>query len=645
MRPRSTRSLPSLPSLPFLTLVTAALLAVPGAAWAQCPTAVWTDEFEGSAVDTSKWSFQTGDGCAEGICGWGNNELQYYQAENATVSGGTLKIEARRERVQSKAYTSARMRTIHQGDWTFGRMEARIKLTVGQGIWPAFWMLPTDEVYGGWPQSGEIDIMENIGSEPSTVHGTIHFGDPWPDNQSTGASYRLPNGERFTDAYHEFAIEKEAGVIRWMVDDVLYSTKTPADTDPHIWPFDERFHFILNVAVGGNWPGSPDETTVFPQILEVDWVRVHDGSFPHLAGKRRVAHQESGVVYSVGNAFSGSSFTWSVPAGATIVSGQGTGSITVDWGTDGGNVTVDIASDCGADQIAMPVVVDPAYSFAFTFENFDDPASLTFQSSTGTLTEVANPDPSGVNTSASSGEYARNSAEQYDVLFYGVAAIADGSDYVAERSRFSMDVHTAAPVDTEILVQLEDSSQATATNYPTGRHSRYHAFTSVQNAWERLTFVPVDQPDPSTPDTAIDTLVVLFAPNGFTGDVFTFDNFDSYTTADGGGGGGGGTPTTMHVASVVVGTASAGQGTKRGTATVTIEDDLGNRVGSATVTGTFTGSYSETRSGATAADGTVTLETTATQKGGVSFTFCVDSVTHGTLAYDPAANAVTCASL
>jgi beta-glucanase (GH16 family) len=717
-----------------LLLLTSLLVAWPSAAGAQqCPTQVWADEFDGTAVDTSKWSFQIGDGCSESICGWGNNEEQSYQADNATVSGGTLKIEAREERIRNKRYTSARLRTLDNGDWTFGRFEARIKMTVGQGIWPAFWMLSTDEIYGGWPQSGEIDIMENIGSEPSTVLGTIHYGDPSPNNQSSGGSYSLAGGERFTDAFHEFAIEREAGLIRWMVDGVLYSTKTPADIGPFLWPFDERFHFILNVAVGGNLPGSPDQTTVFPQVLEVDYVRVLDGNLPHLAGDRRVDHMETGVAYSVGNAFSGSSFVWMVPAGATIVAGQGTSSITVDWGTTGGEVIVDLASGCGNEQYAMPVTVDPPYSYDFTFENFDDPASVTFQSSTGTLLEIANPDPSGVNTSTLSGEYTRNAAEQFDTLFYDVTVIADASQYVSEQKRFSMDVYTAAAPGTEILIQLEDSALASPTNYPDGRHSRYHAFTSAQNEWERLAFTLVDTPDPGAPDSGIDDIVILFATNSSSGDVFTFDNFDSYTTGAGGnppaapsdlgattvsssqidlawsdasndetgfkieratGGSGfseidtvsadvntysdsglaasttydyqvraynahgnsaysnsdgattsgGGTPTTMHVASIVVDTQNAGQGNKRGTATVTIEDDLEGAVGSANVTGTFTGDYAETHMSTTAGGGTAALVTNATKKGNVSFTFCVDDVTHATLAYEPASNAQNCAS-
>ena len=149
-------------------------LALPSVV-AQCPQIIWQDEFDGSELDLSKWNVQLGDGCDIQLCGWGNNESQYYQAENTAVGNGTLKIVAKREQVGNKSYTSGRINTKGKADFTFGRFEARMKLPIGQGLWPAFWMLSTDEPYGSWPQSGELDIMELIGSEPSTTHGTIHF--------------------------------------------------------------------------------------------------------------------------------------------------------------------------------------------------------------------------------------------------------------------------------------------------------------------------------------------------------------------------------------------------------------------------------------------------------------------------------------
>jgi len=471
---------------------------------AQCLQLVWADEFDGNSLDLTKWEPMIGDGCDYGICGWGNNELQYYKAENATVANGLLTITAKKERVRNKKYTSARLRTLNMGDWTYGRFEGRIRLPYGQGIWPAFWMLPTDEVYGGWPQSGEIDIMELVGHQPATVHGTIHYGDPYPGNQSQGGSYTLHSGI-FNDDFHEFAIEWEPGVIRWYVDDYLYLTKTASDVSPYNWPFDQNFHFLLNVAVGGNWPGSPDNTTVFPQKMEVDYVRVYAGTAPYISGKRIVAHQATGEAYTVGNAVSGTTFNWSVPAGATIASGQGTSSITVNWGTTGGEVTVDISSSCGSEQLKVNVVVEPPYIKDDYFINFDDPDKVTLVTATGTYSpDVSNPDASGINPSALSAQYVRNGAEQYDVLMYSVSTIADASEYVSKQKKFFVDVYTDAPPGTLILLQLESSATATASNYPTGRHSRYEAFTSVQNQWERLEFRLLDQPDPSTPDTDVD---------------------------------------------------------------------------------------------------------------------------------------------
>ncbi len=239
-------------------------------------TLVWQDEFDGPGLDLTKWSVQSGDGCDLGICGWGNNELQWYQSENAVTANGILTITARREAVGGKPYTSARLRTSGKGDWTYARVEARARLPQGQGMWPALWMLPTDNVYGGWAASGEIDIMELLGHEPATVHGTLHYGGAWPNNVSSGESFTLPFGT-FADDFHVFSLEWEEGVIRWFVDGALYQTQTHWSTSGFSFPapFDRRFHLLLNLAVGGNWPGDPDATTEFPQHFEIDWVRVY----------------------------------------------------------------------------------------------------------------------------------------------------------------------------------------------------------------------------------------------------------------------------------------------------------------------------------------------------------------------------------
>jgi beta-glucanase (GH16 family) len=227
-------------------------------------TLVWHDEFNGTAIDTATWNFEVnGDG-------GGNNELQYYTHEdrNAFLEAGTLVIQALKEEYLGKQYTSARLNTDHKKDWLYGRVDVRAKLPKGQGLWPAIWMLPTDWVYGGWPASGEIDIMELLGQDPTRVYGTVH----WAENGqhlSSGGNYVLPGGKRFCDDFHIFTFEWSADSLKWYVDGVRYHVERNGP------PFDKRFHLILNVAVGGNWPGSPDATTVFPQYMQVDYVRVY----------------------------------------------------------------------------------------------------------------------------------------------------------------------------------------------------------------------------------------------------------------------------------------------------------------------------------------------------------------------------------
>ncbi|MEM9382708.1 MAG: family 16 glycosylhydrolase [Planctomycetota bacterium] len=249
-----------------------ATTAVPAVAQYQL---VWEDDFNGTSLDLTKWQPMIGDGCPD-LCGWGNNELQYYRAENATVVGGSLRITAKEETFGGRQYTSARLRTAGLGDWKYGRFEMRAKMPVGQGMWPAFWMLPTDSVYGVWAASGEMDVVEMVGQTPNRIFGTLHFGGTFPANTQSGGAYTLPSGT-FADGFHRYAMEWDETEIRWYVDDVLYSTKTSwwSSGGPYPAPFDQRFHLLLNLAVGGNLPGAPNGSTSFPQSLEVDWVRVY----------------------------------------------------------------------------------------------------------------------------------------------------------------------------------------------------------------------------------------------------------------------------------------------------------------------------------------------------------------------------------
>ena len=248
-------------------------------------TLVWSDEFNGpngSPVDSSRWVAETGGK------GWGNNELEFYTArpENANQQDGNLVIKVLKEKYTgdgvTRDYTSARLKTQGKFSQAYGRFEARIKIPRGQGIWPAFWMLGDDIDKVGWPACGEIDIMENIGKQPDIVHGSIHgLGF---DDGDLEAPFRLPADKVFADDFHIYAVEWEPDAIRFYVDDHLYVTRTRADMRPGWkWSFDHPFFLLLNVAVGGNWPGSPDASTVFPQTMLVDYVRVYRRAGPPLS--------------------------------------------------------------------------------------------------------------------------------------------------------------------------------------------------------------------------------------------------------------------------------------------------------------------------------------------------------------------------
>jgi beta-glucanase (GH16 family) len=334
---------------------------------AQCPRLVWSDEFDGTALNLNKWSYQLGGN------GWGNSELQNYTDRNAEVSNGTLKIIAKAESFQTNNYTSSRIRTLGKADVKYGRMEARMKLPIGKGIWPAFWMMPTDNVYGGWPQSGEIDIMEFLGQQPATIYGTLHFGRPWPNNSSTSQFFST-EGSKLNEDFHVYAIEWDATSIKWFIDGYLFSTKTAANLNGQPWIFSERFHFLLNVAVGGNWPGNPDAATVFPQTFEIDYVRVYDliGS-AYLKGSQRVPFMATNTAYSLLNVPTNSTISWTVPTGATIVSGNGTKDVLVNWGTVGGKILATVTSACGETKHELAVRVEPELAQLIFSEPFDYP--------------------------------------------------------------------------------------------------------------------------------------------------------------------------------------------------------------------------------------------------------------------------------
>jgi beta-glucanase (GH16 family) len=238
---------------------------------------VWADEFNKSGLpDPAKWSYDLGRGCPNN-CGWGNNELQFYtqkRKENARVENGKLIIEAHKEKFQDADYTSARLVSKNKGDWKYGRIEVKAKLPAGRGIWPAIWMLPTKWEYGGWPHSGEIDIMENVGYWPDSLFATVHTG---AFNHGIGTQVGTAiSAKDLSTAFHVYAIEWEADKIIFMMDGKEYHRFNNNKQGSAAWPFDKQFHLLLNVAVGGNWGGKFGvDDNIFSQRMEIDYVRVY----------------------------------------------------------------------------------------------------------------------------------------------------------------------------------------------------------------------------------------------------------------------------------------------------------------------------------------------------------------------------------
>jgi len=235
---------------------------------------VWNDEFEYEGLpDPDKWGYDT-EGNATG---WGNNEEQYYteaRLENARVSEGVLTITARKEEYEGFEYTSARLRTKSKGDWLYGKVEVRAKLPDGRGMWPAIWMLPTDWAYGNWPASGEIDIMENVGYDPWVIVASVHT-ESYNHMIGTQKNATITVEDCYTN-FHVYAVEWEKDEIRVYVDDTRYFTFKNEGAGYKVWPFNQRFHLLLNVAVGGNWGGAQGiDDSIFPRSMVVDYVRVY----------------------------------------------------------------------------------------------------------------------------------------------------------------------------------------------------------------------------------------------------------------------------------------------------------------------------------------------------------------------------------
>lgn len=332
------------------------LYIVPLFAFSQFDMLVWADEFDYTGLpDSTKWSYDVGGH------GWGNEELQYYtnkRMENARVENGKLIIEARKENYEGNDYTSARLITKHKGDWTYGKIKIRAKLPQGTGTWPALWMLPTQWIYGSgdWPDVGEIDIMEHVGYDEGVIHGTIHTHDfnHMDGTQKSGQTIV----EDAVDAFHVYSIEWTKEEIRWYVDGNKFFTYENNGDGWSAWPFDHPFHLIMNIAVGGTWGGAEGvDDTIFPQKLEVDYVRVYqtkDQLGNSIKGAEELLPNAAGVKYS-SKILNGSEYQWTVPGDVEILSQDTNKDILLNWGCDTGDIVLSTTLDNNTYTDTLPV--------------------------------------------------------------------------------------------------------------------------------------------------------------------------------------------------------------------------------------------------------------------------------------------------
>lgn len=236
---------------------------------------VWEDDFNGPQLDWSKWEIEVN------AFGGGNQELQLYtdRTDNVRIEEGCLILEAHHQRTgiagTERDYSSGRIRSKRRGDWTYGRFEVRAQMPAGQGLWPAIWMLPSDETYGTWASSGEVDILEFKGQERDTIWGTLHYGGSWPANRHSGKTLKRPETD-FTREFHTFGLVWKEGEFQWLLDGEVWQTQSRWDSENARYPapFDHPFHLVLNLAVGGGFAGNPDASTQFPAQFRIDSVRV-----------------------------------------------------------------------------------------------------------------------------------------------------------------------------------------------------------------------------------------------------------------------------------------------------------------------------------------------------------------------------------
>jgi len=482
----------------------------------------WADEFDSTVVNTNNWVVKQGGG------GFGNQEIQYYQPQNATVSDGLLHIKMAKDTVVDGSttyyYTSAKLETASKVNFLYGKVEARIKMPNAIGSWPAFWMLGSNVNSVGWPHCGEIDIMEWVGRGSNAATGSIFFDGTWPSNHLSTA-YNIPSGQSFITDFHTFSVEWEPNEIRYYCDGNKYATYKNTSIAPKEWVFNHNFFIILNCAIGGSGGGNVINF-VDPQYMDVDYVRVY--SLPATAdsitisGPKSLMANSQNVLFKT-NYLPNTTYNWSLPNGATIADSVVTNAVHVNFATEGGKVKVTASNSCGtlSDSLSVNLLAD---SCAIMYDNFDNIRNVTY-SATGTLTEkFTNPLQDTINPSAYVAKYERSITETYDVLGVNDIALENALEYENSSKMFYMDILTSAPIGTQITLQLENSS-LNAGAYPIGRRSSYIGFVSKQNEWHTIRFNFNQIISTATLPDQVDHIALLFDPGHLTADVYYLDNF------------------------------------------------------------------------------------------------------------------------
>ncbi len=426
------------------------LVRIPAWSQANCFYQVWQDDFENSgAPDNEKWGYDIGDH------GWGNNELQNYTntRTNSFVKDGKLTINA----VKSNgSWSSARLVTRGKGDWLYGRIEVKAKLPEGKGTWPAIWMLPTDWAYGGWPQSGEIDIMEHVGYDFGVVHGTIHTE---AYNHSIGTQLgKSVEVKNVSTEFHVYAIDWTEDEIVWYVDGEEYYRIENPNKSYKEWPFDKRFHLILNIAIGGNWGGAQGiDANLDEATMEIDYVKVFQKDLPKpvIDGKKNAEPNEELIFSTID--FQGVRYKWSFPDDVEVLNGNNTSRVTVNWGNTGGNVQLELQSDCdtiAAEPFYVSTVQKPSGE-SFEVPLFDDQSNMLWKAVPGNSNQI---ELSGTNSLIAG--YDINAPGENPHILYEFPDPIDLTGF----SKMEISLKTPAPVPGSFRIDLVDANEKVNVN-------------------------------------------------------------------------------------------------------------------------------------------------------------------------------------